>query len=367
MPAALPAASQLVVRMADSPGAATHALTMKGAQISWAILAGHKLIENRHMRMRPGWYLLHTGKGTQDAAHQQKMRGLCGAALPAEADLPHGVVVGALHVVRSLRPDECQGSVWASGPFCNVVGASCTLATPVAAQGSLGLWKPELAVLEAVRAQLADAPVLKNDVAHLLRAAPSAEELKHERSLVASQRRAEEAAQRRLDPQPCKYGAACYRTSPQHRQEYSHPPGHDAKLVAAAAAAAAASAASAPQPPATSTSASAAAGSPSPMATTAPAPAAAAAPTAAGGAGLSPAKEPKPEPEPNPNPSPSPAKRPLVTTGSPSPAKKARLAVSPKPKLAAADNPFSPARVAAVRAGPSNLPLTLTFNPGPHP
>ena len=60
-------------------------------------------------------------------------------------------MVGALHVVRSLRPEECQGSVWASGPFCNVVGASCTLATPVAAQGSLGLWKPEPAVLEHVR------------------------------------------------------------------------------------------------------------------------------------------------------------------------------------------------------------------------
>ena len=154
--------------MADSPAAATHALTMKGAQISWAILAGHKIIENRHMRMRPGWYLLHTGKGSQDAAHQEKMRGIVGAALPAEADLPHGVVVGALHVVRSLRPEECQGSVWASGPFCNVVGASCTLATPVAAQGSLGLWKPEPAVLEHVRAQLIDAPVLRNDVAHLL-------------------------------------------------------------------------------------------------------------------------------------------------------------------------------------------------------
>ena len=224
--------------MADSPAAATHALTMKGAQISWAILAGHKIIENRHMRMRPGWYLLHTGKGSQDAAHQEKMRGIVGAALPAEADLPHGVVVGALHVVRSLRPEECQGSVWASGPFCNVVGASCTLATPVAAQGSLGLWKPGPAVLEHVRAQLIDAPVLRNDVAHLLRAPPSAEEVtltltftltltltlaavtspsgassanpspnskvKHERSRAASQRRAEAAAKRRLAPQPCK-------------------------------------------------------------------------------------------------------------------------------------------------------------------
>ena len=53
---------------------------MKGAQISWAILAGHKIIENRHMRMRPGWYLLHTGKGSQDSAHQEKMRGIAGGA-----------------------------------------------------------------------------------------------------------------------------------------------------------------------------------------------------------------------------------------------------------------------------------------------
>jgi hypothetical protein len=310
------------------------------------------------MRMRPGWYLLHTGKGSQDAAHQEKMRGIIGSALPAEADLPHGVVVGALLVVRSLRPDECQGSVWASGPICNVVGASCTLATPVAAQGSLGLWKPEPSVLDHVRAQLADAPVLRNDVAHLLRAAPSAEEVKHARGLVASQRRAEEAAKRRRDPQPCKYGAACYRASPQHREEYSHPPGHETKLVAAAAAAA-----SARQPPAAAAAATAAAaaaaaaGPSSPMATAAPATAAAAGAAAAAPAVttappptavLSPAKKPKPNPNPSSSSSPSPAKRPRVAAGSPSPAK--------KPKLAADDNPFSPARVAAARPAPLTLP-----------
>ena len=90
---------------------------MKGAQISWAILHGHKTIENRSMRIKPGWYLLHTGKGSQSAEHQQWMRSVVGSELPAEAALPHGVIVGALLIVRSLLPPECGGSVWASGPI----------------------------------------------------------------------------------------------------------------------------------------------------------------------------------------------------------------------------------------------------------
>jgi hypothetical protein len=33
----------------------THAITLKGAQLSWAVLQGAKIIENRAFRMAPGW------------------------------------------------------------------------------------------------------------------------------------------------------------------------------------------------------------------------------------------------------------------------------------------------------------------------
>ena len=83
---------------ASSPAASelaqvTHAITLKGARLSWAILEGHKTIENRTIRLRPGWYVLHTGKG-KDTLQRPQLDALHG---PAEASLPHGAVVGAPH------------------------------------------------------------------------------------------------------------------------------------------------------------------------------------------------------------------------------------------------------------------------------
>ena len=47
-----------------NPRQVTHALTFKGASIAWAILAGHKIIENRSIRLPTGgWIALHVGKG----------------------------------------------------------------------------------------------------------------------------------------------------------------------------------------------------------------------------------------------------------------------------------------------------------------
>ncbi len=287
--------------MADSPQNCTHAITMKGAQISWAILHGHKTIENRSMRIKPGWYLLHTGKGSQSAEHQQWMRSVVGSELPAEAALPHGVIVGALLIVRSLLPPECGGSVWASGPICNVVGATCTLPTPMAASGMLGLWKPEATVLEQVRSQLAGAVVARNDVDVFLRGPPAAPSAS---VVVAAAPSASVVAPLRPS---CKYGAACYRINRQHREQFSHPPGHDPANPSSPATAAAATTTTATATAATATAA------------TTTAVFTAAASSAAATAGAASAVE-------------------------ASPTKKARLA--------AADNPFSPERVAAARPDP---------------
>jgi hypothetical protein len=45
---------------AESRETITHGLTMRGAQLTWAVLEGVKVIENRHFRLKPGWYALHT-------------------------------------------------------------------------------------------------------------------------------------------------------------------------------------------------------------------------------------------------------------------------------------------------------------------
>ena len=151
---------------ASSPAAAelahvTHAITLKGARLSWAILEGHKTIENRTIRLRPGWYVLHTGKG-KDTLQRPQLDALNG---PAEASLPHGAVVGALKVSHSLSLEQCGGDAWATGPVCNVVAATVELATPVPMNGALGVWPLGADALASVRAGLAAADVRVNDVA----------------------------------------------------------------------------------------------------------------------------------------------------------------------------------------------------------
>ena len=151
---------------ASSPAASdlahvTHAITLKGARLSWAILEGHKTIENRTIRLRPGWYVLHTGKG-KDTLQRPQLDALNG---PAEASLPHGAVVGALKVSHSLSLEQCGGDAWATGPVCNVVAATAQLATPVPMNGALGVWPLGAEALVSVRAGLGAADVRVNDVA----------------------------------------------------------------------------------------------------------------------------------------------------------------------------------------------------------
>ena len=150
---------------ASSPAASelahvTHAITLKGARLSWAILEGHKTIENRTIRLRPGWYVLHTGKG-KDTLQRPQLDALHG---PAEASLPHGAVVGALKVSHSLSLEQCGGDAWATGPVCNVVAATVELATPVPMNGALGVWPLGADALASARAGLAAADVRVNDV-----------------------------------------------------------------------------------------------------------------------------------------------------------------------------------------------------------
>ena len=178
---------------ASSPAASdlaqvTHAITLKGARLSWAILEGHKTIENRTIRLRPGWYVLHTGKG-KDTLQRPQLDALHG---PAEASLPHGAVVGALKVSHSLSLEQCGGDAWATGPVCNVVAATAQLATPVPMNGALGVWPLGADALASVRAGLAAANVRVNDVARF--PGPAASPAKFDRPERKPAKRARTAA-----------------------------------------------------------------------------------------------------------------------------------------------------------------------------
>ena len=153
----------------DTLSSVTHAITLKGARITWAILAGIKTVENRSIRLQPGWVALHTGVGKLDARRSEEIAALC-PGIPAEANLPHGALVGAMFVDRAVSVEHCRGSpaeAWASGPVCNVISKVVELDEPIEAKGALGLWKVDADILPRLQTALAGPPVRTNDASRM--------------------------------------------------------------------------------------------------------------------------------------------------------------------------------------------------------
>ena len=109
---------------AARPAEVTHGLTLKGAQLTWAIMHRKKTIENRSVRLKPGWLALHTGMGKLDAVRAAELAVQC-PGIPPETTLAHGYIVGALRVDRACEIADCAGTAsepWASGPICAYMG-----------------------------------------------------------------------------------------------------------------------------------------------------------------------------------------------------------------------------------------------------
>ena len=148
----------------------THGLTLRGAVLTYAILAGIKRVENRSFRMQPGWYVLHTGLKTSSHESQHALLSTLTNA-PPEMSLPHGSIVGAIEISHALAIEDCAADPWAFGPVVNVIRSVVRLERPVPHRGALSLWKIDMEVREDVRQQLISAPRRMNDISHLPRPA----------------------------------------------------------------------------------------------------------------------------------------------------------------------------------------------------
>lgn len=149
---------------ASTPDAVTHGLTLKGAELSWSVLEGRKVVENRSRQLPRGWVALHTGLGKIQDAHLRTVKSTC-ADLPSEGSLPRGAIVGAIRIDRACDVAHCAGTMaepWALGPVCNVIGAIVKLDHPVPHKGALGYWKIDANVRNAVQAALAAGDVVTN-------------------------------------------------------------------------------------------------------------------------------------------------------------------------------------------------------------
>lgn len=148
---------------AESPETITHAFVLNGMPWAWSMLEGQKVyssdasggytvsiksksIENRRVRLAPGWYAVILGKGRDgDTRENYEM---CKAILP-EMKMPsfnwpglkfrRGCVVGIVKITHSLPYEWCKSSSWASGAaVCNIISKAGWLDKPIACKGNLG-------------------------------------------------------------------------------------------------------------------------------------------------------------------------------------------------------------------------------------
>ncbi len=139
---------------------------------AWAIVAGHKPVENRKWippREFVGqWLFIHAGK-TLDMPAVEKVRAEVGgpALLNPERDLATGAILGCARYVGTATedpqfrvpgvevsdPEPHLESPWYVGPFGWVLATPVKFKDPVPARGMQKLWKPREDVLAECREQ----------------------------------------------------------------------------------------------------------------------------------------------------------------------------------------------------------------------
>ena len=85
----------------DGEPEVTHGFTLRGAQLTHAVLIGAKDVENRHFRLTNGWYALHTGAAMKSVESQLPLLAAV-EGMPDEGSLPHSSIVGAVRISHAL-------------------------------------------------------------------------------------------------------------------------------------------------------------------------------------------------------------------------------------------------------------------------
>lgn len=132
-----------------SPGGVTHAMSLGSAQLAWLTMQGHRQLDNRPASFgvqHEGWVALHVVKTPRELRGREaewladlKLPDEGEEALPAEDDLPHGAVVGAVRIDKVVTDKSLwegdERPAWAQGPCCFVIGATVRLTQPLRVAG----------------------------------------------------------------------------------------------------------------------------------------------------------------------------------------------------------------------------------------
>ena len=108
---------------------------------AWAVVHGHKPVENRTWRTHyRGPLLIHAAADSPVARARDKIarRMLEALGIDVPAEVPRGAIVGAVTLVDVTRQPVAHPL--ATGPFCWLFARPRCFAVPVQAKGRLGLW-----------------------------------------------------------------------------------------------------------------------------------------------------------------------------------------------------------------------------------
>lgn len=111
---------------------------------AWAVVAGHKTVENRVWPTRHrGPLAIHAGSGRGDlfVLADPRWRGLFGSDFRPEL-MTRGAVVGVVDVIDCVPADHpsVRDNPWTIGPWCWILANARPVATPLQMRGRLGLF-----------------------------------------------------------------------------------------------------------------------------------------------------------------------------------------------------------------------------------
>lgn len=153
--------SLTIVTAATLPGQppalpTTWQTTMKAITIhqpwAWAIIAGHKRVENRTWPIRyRGPLAIHAG--LSHASEQEGRRVLADLGIAVPDDLVYGAILGVVDLVGCLRPSDRQRRLLncqlmddplATGPWCWVLANPRPLFDPEPCRGQQAVWEADV-------------------------------------------------------------------------------------------------------------------------------------------------------------------------------------------------------------------------------
>lgn len=130
-----------VVTGASDPTKVTHGITLSNPAWAWLILQGHKIIENRQVKLQPGWYAVHTG-ATASCSIMVEYPLIQEFNMPSVFGMENGVVTGLCKIETSVDSEKCKNSRWACAEYkiCNIISRVIPFSKTIKASGNLGAW-----------------------------------------------------------------------------------------------------------------------------------------------------------------------------------------------------------------------------------